>query len=129
LTASRAMGGKIILVGAGVGITPIRALMADFPADAQIDLIYRAEEENDLVLKSEIDEISAKNHVKVHYLIGPPQEFPMSPAQLRELIPHIAECEVFVCGPPGLAKIVRHSAEALGVKSSNFHNEAFAFNA
>jgi len=129
MTAARAIGEKILLVGGGVGITPLRALLEDFPANSRIDLIYRVINEEDLVLKSELDEIDKSPGIKVHYLIGPPEKFPMSAADLLELIPHIAECDVFVCGPPGLAKIVRHSVESLGVKSSKFHNEAFSFHA
>ncbi len=129
LTAARAIGSKVLLVGGGVGITPLRALMEDFPINAEIDLIYRVIHEDELVLKSELDALDISERIRVHYLVGPPEMFPLSPEDLLKLIPHIAECDVFVCGPPGLAKIVRHSVESLGVKSSKFHNEAFAFHA
>jgi predicted ferric reductase len=129
LTASRAVGKKILLVGAGVGITPIRAIMKDFPKDAQIDLIYRVIHEEELILRKELDELDKEDRMRVHYLVGTPEKFPMAAKDLLALIPHIAECDVFVCGPPGLAKLVRHSVESLGVKSSKFHNEAFSFHA
>jgi len=129
LTASRAIGKKILLVGAGVGITPIRALMNDFPPDAQIDLIYRVIYEEELILRKELDELDEQSRIRVHYLVGTPEKFPMSSKDLLALIPHIAECDVFVCGPPGLAELVRHSVESLGVASLKFHNEAFSFHA
>jgi predicted ferric reductase len=129
MTAQRAIGEKILLVAGGVGITPLRALLQDFPKSAQIDLIYRVIKREDIVLKSELDEIDKSEKIRIHYLVGPPEKFPMRPEELLELIPHISECDVFVCGPLGLAKIVRHSVEALGVPSSKFHSEAFAFQA
>lgn len=129
LTASRAIGKKILLVGAGVGITPIRALINDFPADAEVDLIYRTVLEEELILRKELDEIDKEDRIRIHYLVGTPEKFPMSPDDLIALIPHISECDVFVCGPPGLAELVRHSVESLGVNSAKFHNEAFSFHA
>ena len=128
LTAKRAVGKKILLIGGGVGITPLRALLEEFPEDAQIDLIYRVIKEDDLALKSELDEIDKSDQIKIHYLVGPPEKFPMQTLDLLKLVPHIAQCDVFVCGPIGLAKILRHSVEALGVPSEKFHHEAFAFN-
>jgi predicted ferric reductase len=129
LNAQRAIGKKILLVAGGVGISPIRSLLQDFPKDAQVDLIYRVVHADELVLKGELDEFDKSDQIKIHYLIGPPEKFPMRPDDLKKLIPHISECDVFVCGPTGMAKIVRHSVEALGVPSIKFHNEAFAFSA
>ena len=129
MNAQRAIGKKILLVAGGVGITPLRALLQDFPDDAQVDLIYRVVKADELVLKAELDEIDKSDQIKVHYLIGSPEKFPMKPDDLEKLVPHISQCDVFVCGPAGLAKIVRHSVEALGVPSLKFHNEAFAFHA
>ena len=129
LVASRAIGKKILLIGAGIGITPIRALINDFPPDAQIDLIYRVVKDEELVLRTELDLLGKEKRMRLHYLVGIPEKFPMTPKDLLKLIPHIKECDVFVCGPPGLAKLVRHSVESLGVKSSKFHNEEFSFHA
>ena len=125
--ADRAFGKKIALIGGGVGITPLRAIMQEFESDAQIDLIYRVIAAEELVLKSEIEALVKGRNIRVHYLVGPPSQFPMAPSDLLKLIPHLAQCDVFLCGPPGLARIVRHSVESIGVPSSKFHHEAFAF--
>jgi predicted ferric reductase len=129
LVASRAIGKKILLIGAGIGITPIRALVNELPHDAQIDLIYRVVKDEELVLRTELDLLGKEKRMRLHYLVGIPEKFPMTPKELLKLIPHIKECDVFVCGPPGLAKLVRHSVESLGVESRKFHNEAFSFHA
>jgi predicted ferric reductase len=127
--ADRAFGKKIVLIGGGVGITPLRAIMQEFDEDAQIDLIYRVVVEDELILKGEIENIIKGKRIKVHYLVGPPKEFPMAPNDLLALVPHIAECDVFLCGPAGLARIIKSSVEAVGVPSEKFHHEAFAFGA
>ena len=127
--ADRAFGKKIVLIGGGVGITPLRAIMQEFDDDAQIDLIYRVLAENELVLKNEIENIVKDTKIKVHYLVGPPADFPMGSKELLDLVPHLAQCDVFLCGPAGLARIVRHSVESVGVPSAKFHHEAFAFGA
>ena len=127
LLAKRAVGKEILLIGGGVGITPLRALLEDFPDDAKIDLIYRTLKKDDLALKLELDALDIKQQISIHYLVGTPEEFPMSPKDLQELIPNISQCDVFVCGPPALAAIVRHSVESLGVPSSKFHIESFSF--
>ena len=127
LLAKRAVGKEILLIGGGVGITPLRALLEDFPDDAKIDLIYRTLKKDELALKSELDVLDIKQQISIHYLVGTPEEFPMTPKELKKLIPNISQCDVFVCGPPALAAIVRHSVESLGVPSSKFHIESFSF--
>jgi predicted ferric reductase len=54
-TAGRSTSPHVVLVGGGVGITPVRALMDEFNGGAQIDVIFRASREEDLVLKAEMD--------------------------------------------------------------------------
>jgi NAD(P)H-flavin reductase len=39
------------MVGGGVGITPIRALMDEFKNGVKMDVIYRVSRKEDLVLK------------------------------------------------------------------------------
>jgi len=129
LTAPRAVGKKILLVGGGVGITPLRALINEFPSDAEIDVIYRVVLEEELILRQEFEKLDKEEGIRVHFMVGTPEKFPMLAKDLLALIPHIAECDVFVCGPPKLAALVRHSVESLGVKSAKFHHEKFSFHA
>jgi len=129
MTARRAIGTKIVLVAGGVGITPLRALLQEFSHDCQVDLIYRVVHEEEIILKSELEELNQSDSIRIHYLVGPPEKYPMGPAELTNLIPHIKECDIFVCGPTGLASLVRSSAKSLGISDSKFHDEAFAFQA
>ena len=125
--AKRSYGKKVVLIGGGVGIAPIRAILEEFSPDIEIDLIYRVVTEQELILKNEIDSLISGKKAKVHYLVGDPLKFSMSSEELLKLVPHMAEADVYLCGPPGLARIVRHSVEAIGVPSNKFHHEVFCF--
>lgn len=126
-TANRAAGKHVLLVGGGVGITPLRALMEEFPKGASIDVIYRASHEDDVVLHKELNFLAEQLNARIHYMIGPRAKYPLTPSHMASVVPHIALCDVFVCGPEALVHRVRHTVEALGVPSDRFHDEAFAF--
>jgi predicted ferric reductase len=125
--ANRTFGKRVLLIGGGVGITPIKALLSDFDDDVQIDLIYRVNSDDELIMIDEITRIAAGRKIRMHKLVGPPARFPLSPNQLVELIPDVKECEIFLCGPPGMAKAILNSLAALGIPRDRLHHEAFAF--
>jgi predicted ferric reductase len=52
-TAGRSTRPHVVLIGGGVGITPVRALMDEFKNGVQMDVIYRASRKENLVLKEE----------------------------------------------------------------------------
>jgi predicted ferric reductase len=128
-TAGRSTQPHVALVGGGVGITPIRALMDEFKGGAQIDVVFRASKEEDLVLKSEMDYIADNSggSIRVHYLVGPRKNHPMDAASLKTLVPTFADSDIYICGPEPLVSAVRKAAEDLGVPKNRFHDETFAF--
>ena len=126
-TAARTSSKRVVLIGGGVGIAPLRSILQDFAPDTEIDLIYRVVTEQELILKEEINILISGKKVLVHYLVGEPQEFAMRPEDLLKLVPDMALCDVYLCGPPGLARVVRHSIDVIGVPRAKFHYEAFAF--
>jgi len=128
-TADRAIGRNVLLVGGGVGITPLRALMEEVPSGSSMDVIYRASKAEDLVLRQELDYLAEQTGARIHYMIGPREKFPLTPNHLAKIVPNVAKCDVYVCGPEALVHRIRHSVEALGVPSNRFHDEAFAFHA
>jgi ferredoxin-NADP reductase len=117
------------MVGGGVGITPIRALMDEFKNGVQLDVIYRVSRKEDLVLKEELDYLQANSGgtIRVHYLVGSRKDHPMDGKALEELVPRIADSDIYICGPGPLVEIVKQAAEDLGVPKNRFHDEAFAF--
>ena len=128
-TASRSKSPHVVLVGGGVGITPVRAIMEEFKNGVQMDVIYRASKEEDLVLKEELDYLSynSEGTIRIHYLIGPRKNHPMDARSLKKLVPRFADSDIYICGPAPLVSAVREAARDLGVPKNRFHDEAFAF--
>ena len=128
-TAGRSTQPHVVLVGGGVGITPVRALMDELKGGAQLDVIFRASKEEDLVLKAEMDYLANNSNgsIRIHYLVGPRKNHPMDARSLKALVPQFADSDIYMCGPEPLCSAVRKAAEDLGVPKNRIHDEAFAF--
>jgi predicted ferric reductase len=127
-TSKNAQKGRhIILIGGGVGITPLRAIIEEFPNDTQIDVLYRASRDEDLVLRNELDQLSDQIGARVHYLVGGRANHPMTADYIRKFVPQFSDAEIFICGPEPLVSAVRQAAHDAGIPKDRFHDEAFAF--
>ena len=127
--ASRASKGHVVLVGGGVGITPLRALLEEFDVSKEIDVIFRASKAEDLVLRHELDELAKMRGARVLYLVGSRNEHPMSAKYISALIPAFRDADVYVCGPTPLVEAVKEAAKTVGIPKNRFHDEAFEFHA
>ncbi len=117
----------VLLVGAGVGITPLRALLEDLPARVDVEVVLRASTADDLVLDDEVAELVERRGGRLHRLIGPRSLIRLDAPALRELVPDIAKRDVYVCGPAGFSASVERAARACGTPPDQLHQEAFAF--
>lgn len=128
-TAGRATQPHLVMIGGGVGITPIRALMEEFKNGVQMDVFYRVSRAEELILKDELDYLEAQSNgmIRVHYMVGSRKEFPMDAEFLKSYAPRIADSDIYICGPEALVETVRKAAEDLGVPKNRFHDEDFAF--
>ncbi len=119
---------KTLLLAGGIGITPVRALMQETRGDVVV--VYRALSEEDLVFRSELDELACARGIELHYVVGdhaaPGGERLLSPLHLRELVPDIADREVYVCGPPAMTDVAGRHVRAAGVPRRYIHTERFA---
>jgi predicted ferric reductase len=113
----RPAGRGVALIAGGVGITPVRALLEDMPGDVAV--VYRATREEDIILRAELDDLARRRGAGLHYVVG---EEPLSPERLLELVPDLAERDLFVCGPPAMTEAVR----ATGVPRRRVFVERFA---
>ncbi len=127
-TSKNAQQGRhIILIGGGVGITPLRAIMEEFPNNTQIDVFYRVSREEDLVLRKELDQLSERLDARVHYLVGSRKEHSMNAEYMKKYVPQFADSEIYICGPEPLVTAVKKAAAEAGIPKDRFHDEAFAF--
>ncbi|MFG3040450.1 MULTISPECIES: ferredoxin reductase family protein [unclassified Streptomyces] len=128
LTAHRRTRRKVLLLAGGVGITPMRALFETLPGGpGDITLLYRASDETGLVLRAELEAIARARQAALHFLLGPSDGAfdPLAPRALRHLVPDIAAHDVYLCGPPAMARAATESLIRAGVPASRVHSEDF----
>ena len=101
--------------------------MEEFPSNTQIDVLFRASFEEDLVLRNELDLLADKRGARVHYLVGSRSVHSMSYEYIKQFVPNFQDAEVFICGPEALVSTVRAAAKKAGIPKNRFHDEAFAF--
>jgi predicted ferric reductase len=127
-TALRERQGVALIAG-GIGITPIRALLEELAGSAPV-LIYRVMNEQELVLREELEQLIAELGGEIHYVVGdhrdPGSAGLLSASHLGELVPDITRRDVYVCGPLGLMHALEHNLRAAGVPRRQIHSERFA---
>jgi predicted ferric reductase len=126
-TAASRKGDSVLLVGAGVGATPLRALLEDLPRWIDVVVLLRAHTHEELVLRDEIAALVEDHGGQLYELVGPRAEVRLDAAALAWLVPDIATRDLFVCGPEGFTETVKDSARAAGTPRERIHEEAFAF--
>ena len=128
-TAGRASRKHVVLIGGGVGITPVRAIIEEFRNGVQLDVIVRVSRSEDLILREELDYLAAQSDgsIRIHYLIGSRKIHPMNAKSITALVPRFADSDIYICGPAPLVNAVRDAAHEVGVPKNRFHDEAFAF--
>jgi predicted ferric reductase len=127
-TADSRHGDRVVLVAGGVGVTPIRALLDELPAQVSVDVLYRAPRPEALVLRKELDAIAAaRPQVRVRYLVGSRHDYPINARTLAYLVPDIGSADVYVCGPSQLVDTVVEAGRHLGIEPHRLHHEAFSF--
>ena len=118
---------RVVLVAAGVGVTPVRALLEDLPRHVDVVAILRGRSRRDLVLRDELAHLVGERGGQLHELVGPRSHARLDERGLTELVPDIADRDLFVCGPGGFMHSVIAAARSAGVRGERIHHEDFAF--
>ncbi len=130
-TDARRTTRKVLLIGAGIGITPIRALLADLPLDVDVTLLHRVSDPAEAVLVEEIRALIEERGATARLIAGPRGDVhdpdrPLSPGHLRSLVPDVARRDVYLCGPPGFCWSTADALARLEVPADRIHHESFA---
>ncbi len=130
---------KVLLMGSGIGITPMRALLEELdqrPGD--VTVLHRVHARADAVFGKELKHLATAKGARYVVVEGPRVSDRASwlPAQaghlddaaaLRELVPDVADHDVFICGSDGWMDAAEAAASAAGVPARNIHLERFSY--
>lgn len=123
-----------VLIGAGIGITPILAVAGSMVrAAGAVTVILRANQESQLFLRDEFAALQANERVRLLEIVGPPPTegkgwLPDSAgpqASLSTLVPGLASADVYLCGPVAWADLVIRDARSAGLSRHQIHTERF----
>ena len=127
---------KVALIGAGVGITPLRALAEGLSYEPGEAIFIERFTDHPLFAR-EVDVLARRRGLQVLRLpghrrhpdswlgdnIGPADDL----TALLYWIPDVAERDVYVCGPEPWTDLVRRTLAAAGVSPDHLHLETFAW--
>lgn len=119
--------GRVALIAAGVGITPVRAMLEDLPASVDVTVVVRASTPEDLVHRDEVAALVEGRGGRAYAVVGPRHKVRFDARALGRLVPDLAHRDVYVCGPEGFTQGVVSAALRLGVPRERVHSEAFSF--
>jgi ferredoxin-NADP reductase len=126
-TATARHADVVTAFAAGVGITPIRALLDDLPVSAHVTLLYRVRDMSDVPLRKELEALAFASGWTLWYLPGPREAHPMTVSYLTRFAPELPDSDVYVCGPDAFTNEVLEVARSAGIPERRLHHESFAF--
>lgn len=126
----------ILLVGAGVGITPLMSVLRyltdrSWPGD--IFLVYGCKTPNDIIYQEELTYLQHRHpNLRVIITISRPEDTAWSgpvgrvdKELLQSSVPDITSRYVHICGPVPMMENIRGSLSELGIPNDRIRTEAF----
>ena len=117
----------VALFAAGVGITPVRALLEDLPAGVDVVVVVRASTPADLVHRDEVATLVRQRRGRLQEIVGSRHKVKLNARVVRSLVPDIAHRDVYICGPDGFSAEIAAAALQLGTDAEQIHTETFGF--
>ena len=131
----------VLLLAAGIGVAPIRALAESLASDpGDVTVVYRVTDRSDASLLDEVERICRERNHALHVLDGPRPNGPgflpkqqageqIAPeyARLLALAPFAAESDIYICGPSSWSNAAVQALKKLNVPKASIHVEEFAW--
>jgi ferredoxin-NADP reductase len=127
---------SVVLIGGGVGITPLMAAiryLSDIAWSGQIYLVYGAQTTEQFIFRDELEYLQRRMsnlHVSATMARAAGTSWMGSEGQitadfLTRAVPDLARRRVHLCGPPGMMEALRRTLSELGVPPGQIKTEAF----
>jgi predicted ferric reductase len=126
-TADAAVNPKVLLIGAGVGVTPLRSILQDLDEHADVAVLLRARSRAELVLVDEIADEVDRRSGRLWEAVGPREQVRITASTLRRALPDVHQRDVFICGPGAFTEAVAAECRRAGIPASRIHFESFVF--
>lgn len=132
----------LVVIGSGLGVTPLVALLQDAAATRRTTrpatFVRRASSADNQPLQADIDRLTASGSVRLLDLVGPrsrvgtpwlPQHLGHvpGPEALKLLVPDLMDCDVYLCGVGPWIEAVATDLRAAGVPEDALHIESFTW--
>ncbi len=120
----------LVLVAAGIGITPIRALLEGVEPGETCVVVVRARSLGEAPLLGEVRSLARDKGATLRVVIGSrgatwgTDDEPLS---LTDLVENPQDVDVFVCGPVAWAREVERDALSAGASPEAVHRERFGW--
>jgi len=126
---------RLAIAAAGIGVTPIRALLEHSKfAPGEATILLRASTDDETYLWDEIAEIAEAKGATVYTMVG--RRSPVGPAWMPErdarrgvtissVFPQLADSDLYLCGPTAWLDQVEADAKGTGMPAHQIHSERF----
>jgi predicted ferric reductase len=126
---------KLAIVAAGIGVTPVRALLEHSRlAPGEATILLRASSDRQSYLWDEMESLAHDRQANFYTMVGPRPigvETWMSERDydrnvtLRSAFPDLARSDLYICGPQAWTDLVVEDARAAGLPAHQIHTERF----
>jgi ferredoxin-NADP reductase len=123
------------IVAAGIGVTPVRALLEDSRIrPGETTILLRASTERDAILWDEVRQLAAIKGATVYTSIGRrgrrgtrwlSDDDSSRGVTIRSVFPDLLDSDLYVCGPTNWLDAVESDARAAGIPDHQIHSERF----
>ncbi len=128
---------SIVMIGGGVGITPLMAkirYLTDLGWPGEIYLVFAVKTEDDIIFRDELDYLRRRFpnlHVTVtltreHGTSWSGERGRISSELLNRVVPRLAKRRVHICGPAEMTESIIEMLQELGVPDERIRLESFA---
>ncbi|MFW7414037.1 ferric reductase-like transmembrane domain-containing protein [Demequina sp. SO4-18] len=121
---------SLLLVAAGIGVTPVRSLLEEAGADDDVTVVIRARSREEAPLLDEVEALAEQRGARLEVILGARGQTWGAvdrPAAIGDLVDRPEDTDVYICGPRAWALQVEADARAAGVPRDAVHREEFGW--